>query len=58
MYSNTVLRLEVSGINHNKTITIPEDVSTKQPKGKPVLSTLQYIIRIIFNYIKNTRNHI
>ena len=32
MYSNIALRLEVSGINHNKTITIPEDVSTKQPQ--------------------------
>ena len=32
MYSDIALRLEVSGINHNKTITIPEDVSTKQPQ--------------------------
>ena len=52
MYSNTAFRLEISGIYQKNTKVL------NNPKGKPVHITLQYIVRIIFNYIKNTRNHI
>ena len=46
MYSNIALRLEVSGIYQKNTKVL------NSLKGKQVLSSLQYIIRIIFNYIK------
>ena len=52
MYSNIALRLEVSGIYQKNTKVL------NNLKGKPVHITLQYTVRIIFNYIKNTRNHI
>ena len=51
MYSNTAFRLEISGIYQKNTEVL------NNPKGKPVHISLQYIVRIIFNYIKN-RNHI
>ena len=45
MYSNTALRLEFSGIYQKNTKVL------NNPKGKPVLPMLQYIIRIIFKTV-------